>query len=83
MANLKKKMKAVIGDNPEPVAVESQAAFCKRHKGLSLPALRYARDHDKIDVWKEGNTVLVILTEKTMAYKPNPHPGRRVRKPAK
>ncbi len=80
MANLKKKTKALVDGIAEPVAIESQRAFCKRHKGLTPSALRYARLHNMIDVWQDGYTLVVLLTEKTLAYAPNKHKNRRVRK---
>lgn len=72
--NLRKKT-AVTVDGVE-VKMESTSKFCKR-LGITPQALSYARGKGFIDVWQEGHATLILLTEKTLAYKPNSYLKRR------
>jgi hypothetical protein len=51
--------------------VESQAAFKKRHPGITTQALRYAMDKDLIDYTKISEGRVIVLSPKTSAYTPN------------
>lgn len=46
--------------------------------GITVQAINYAIKKGLIDSWCVGNRVtLIILTEKTLKYSPNPSPRRK------
>ena len=42
----------------------------KYHPGLSVQAVHYCCRKDKVDFIKPGRERLIVLTEKTLSYKP-------------
>lgn len=77
MADLTKNITVKVGGIAKPVRTESSAAFCER-TGISMQGLSYARRNGLVDFFTDGSTNVVLLTEKTLAYVPNPHPSRPV-----
>ena len=60
------------------VKFETVGRFQKRHKGLTASAMAYLRRENLIDFYKDGHTVLILLTPKTLGYKPNPNKNRKM-----
>lgn len=51
--------------------------FCAKHGGNVTPqAVSYCINEGKIDFTWLGKERLVVMTDKTKAYNPNPHPSR-------
>lgn len=46
--------------------------------GVSVQAINYAIDHDKLDFCWVGQQRMIVMTEKTKTYVPNQHPRRGV-----
>lgn len=46
------------------------------HPGLSLQAVHYCLKQDKLDFFKEGRENFIVLSPKTLEYKPIAHPSR-------
>lgn len=65
MAKIEEKEAVQIG-------TMSQKEFAKNHGGISLSAINYLMDKDKLDYTVFGGRFrYVVLTDKTKAYKPN------------
>jgi hypothetical protein len=76
-------MAEITHENAVKFSILSQQDFAdKYHTGITLSALNYAIKNDKIDYVKFGNFRNVVLTQKTLDYKPNlskkrPKDGRK------
>lgn len=69
------KLKVVLKDGTT-AKMETVAEFCARHAGLTPQAVTYARQRGKLDYWVAGKVVLILLTPRTMAYRPQVHKAR-------
>ena len=74
MAELKKNK--VIDEKLKYLTI--QEFIDKYHPGLTAPAINYAmkKSVDKIDYFTPGRERLIVLTEKTLSYRPINHPTR-------